>query len=328
MGETTKIEYARATWSPWIGCQHAGDHPGCEFCYAEQISGRFGVTWGPDGTRRLNAPHYWKRPLNWNRKAAKEGGRFIVFPSMCDPFEDFRGPVVDHYGNLLHRNPDDDSRHAYSPTFPRLTIADVRLDFYRLIGETPNLTWTLFTKRPENIRRMLPLSVDFPVSEESPKVQWPNVWLVYSASDQASLERGVNAVVDTNDLVPVRGLSLEPLLGLIDLVPYLQRCDGTPAIQWVIVGGETGSRARPCRLEWIADIVEQCRAAGVPVFVKQTGAFTYVENPGPWTWGIPPISTKWCGDSPMGCRLELRTHGGGRPEEWPAEIRVREYPKG
>lgn len=63
----------------------------------------------------------------------------------------------------------------------------------------------------------------------------------------------------------MRFLSLEPLLGPIDL--------GCPdGIDWVIVGGESGPRARPLELQWIEDILEQCRAANIPAFVKQVGS--------------------------------------------------------
>jgi len=59
-------------------------------------------------------------------------------------------------------------------------------------------------------------------------------------------------------------LSAEPLLGQIDLIrPYGILFD------WVVVGAESGPNRRPCKLEWVRDIVQQCRENGVPVFVKQ-----------------------------------------------------------
>jgi hypothetical protein len=85
----------------------------------------------------------------------------------------------------------------------------------------------------------------------------------------------------------VRFLSVEPLLERVRLE--------LDAIDWVIVGGESGTRARPCGVEWIADVVEQCQRAAVPVFVKQIG-----RRP------IGPDGVKW-----------LVKGKGGDPAEWP-----------
>jgi protein gp37 len=62
----------------------------------------------------------------------------------------------------------------------------------------------------------------------------------------------------------VRWVSYEPMLGPVNWRPYL--ADG---LNWLIVGGESGPGFRPMGLSWLADTVEQCRAAGVPLFVKQ-----------------------------------------------------------
>lgn len=94
----------------------------------------------------------------------------------------------------------------------------------------------------------------------------PNVWLGASVEDRKyGLPR-----IDHLRRTPaaVRFLSCEPLLedlGQIDLT----------GIHWVIVGGESGRNARECNLDWIHNIVEQCSAAEVPVFVKQLGAKPY-----------------------------------------------------
>ena len=61
-------------------------------------------------------------------------------------------------------------------------------------------------------------------------------------------------------------LSAEPLLGPIDLN---RGSRGIPPFEWVVVGCESGPNRRPCNIEWVESIVEQCRSAGVPVFVKQ-----------------------------------------------------------
>jgi protein gp37 len=89
-----------------------------------------------------------------------------------------------------------------------------------------------------------------------------------------------------------RFISAEPLLGPLDL--------DTAALGWVIVGGESGPRSRPMDEGWALSVVGQCRAAGVPVFVKQLGSV--------WAAGHG-------------------SHGkGGEMEAWPAGLRVRQFP--
>jgi len=90
-------------------------------------------------------------------------------------------------------------------------------------------------------------------------------------------------------LAPVLFLSAEPLVGPIDL--QLDQVD------WVILGGESGPNARPCESEWMRSIKSQCRADGVPVFVKQ-----------------------------LGKRADLEDPKGGDPAEWPRDLRVRRFP--
>jgi protein gp37 len=106
----------------------------------------------------------------------------------------------------------------------------------------------------------------------------------------------------------VRFLSIEPLLEDIGAL-------GLRGISWVIVGGESGPHARPFDLAWARDIIDQCRAASVPVFVKQIGSRPCGK------WGIAsehlrPDDPWWTGKS----------RKGGDPSEWPADLRVREFP--
>jgi protein gp37 len=139
----------------------------------------------------------------------------------------------------------------------------------------------------------------------------PNVWLGVSVENNdyvLRIEKLVKAPA------AVRFLSLEPLLGPIDARPHLPPFHGAdpfkryipPDIDWVIVGGESGPNARPCQLGWIADIVAQCKDAGVPCFVKQLGR------------------NAWDG----GKRIKLSGKGGD-PTEWPAACREwpREWPR-
>ncbi len=131
---------------------------------------------------------------------------------------------------------------------------DVPLDFIRKAFETmalcPQHTFQVLTKRSDRLR------------EIAEKLCWPkNVWMGVSVED----DKVVHRIADLQ-LVPaaVRFLSIEPLLGPI---PDLE----LQGIQWVIVGGESGPRARPMQTEWVESIHLQCRVANVPFFFKQWG---------------------------------------------------------
>lgn len=251
--ENTKISWATHTFSPWIGCSKV--HVGCDHCYAEGLSGRLGVKWGPAGTRRRTVESTWRKVEAWNRAAGTLehfGGhdRPRVFASLCDPFED------------------------------RPELLPWRRDFFALIDRCPNLDFLLLTKRPQNVRRMWDSL--WGINEFTPPGSRTapdrcNVFLVYSASDQESLEAGMPHLMACGDLVRVLGLSLEPLVGEIDLCDaHIKACPHAwigkhecDAVDWVIVGGESGPRARQMELSWLESIAEQCLGAGVACFVKQ-----------------------------------------------------------
>jgi hypothetical protein len=117
-----------------------------------------------------------------------------------------------------------------------------------------------------------------------------------------------------------------------------------PRIGWVIVGGESGHGARPCDIKWIREIVAQCKAAGVPCFVKQLGSNAIDSS----------LKDVWCNGEhhytrpvadPDGVLAEagkkpaysvtphklsrlLTDKKGGDPAEWPEDLRVREMPRG
>ena len=124
----------------------------------------------------------------------------------------------------------------------------------------------------------------------------PHIWLGVSVEDERNAVRirHLRAAPAT-----IRFVSFEPLLGPVGPVDL-------SGIDWAIVGGESGPGARPCRLAWIREIVRQCRAAGVPVFVKQLGAHVIGDD---------------------GARVRLRDRKGGDMSEWPDDLRVREWPR-
>lgn len=118
-------------------------------------------------------------------------------------------------------------------------------------------TYLLLTKRPERAwQENLP----------SPSVDY---WLGVTAENQEQAERRVPTLLEQP--AALHFVSIEPMLGPVSL-EYLAPAEQEGFVDWVIVGAESGPNRRPCNVEWIEDAVDECRAAGVPVFVKQGNA--------------------------------------------------------
>ena len=134
---------------------------------------------------------------------------------------------------------------------------------YRICSSTPALDWFLLTKRPQNIRNMLP--TDWGEG-------WPNVWLGTTTKNQEEANRRIPYLV----AVPaaVRFLSVEPMLEPVDVTPWLVLSSGDrrAPISWIIVGGESGGGARPTHPDWIRGLRDQEHGAGAQLFVKQIGS--------------------------------------------------------
>ena len=259
----TKIEWADFTFNPWIGCTKVS--PACDHCYAEGWAKRSGVVkWGAGEPRRRTTDANWAKPLAWDRAAARAGVRRRVFcASLADVFD---SEVPNEWRDDL---------------------------FHKLICRTPNLDWLLLTKRPQVARRYFE-----PYRVKGPP---PNVWLGTTVEDQKMADLRIPILLS----IParVRFLSIEPMLGAVDITPWvgdvvgastftdrhgIRRCDITHApmhgIDWVIAGGESGPHARPSHPDWFRSLRDQCQSAGVPFFFKQWGEWAPGEcAPGPPT---------------------------------------------
>ena len=145
---------------------------------------------------------------------------------------------------------------------------------WQLIDETPHLDWLLLTKRPAKAARLAPWGQDWP----------SNVWLGTTAENQEWADKRLPALLDS--AAKVRFVSAEPLLGAIDIAPYLK---GKSGVDWVIAGGESGSGARPTDPKWIRGLRDQCRSAGKAFFFKQWGTW------GPTDSGLVRLSKKKSG---------------------------------
>jgi protein gp37 len=295
------------------GCQEVS--PGCDHCYAKTFAERWrGIGGHPyeQGFDLKLWPERLELPLRWRKP------RRVFVNSMSDLFHD---GVPDEF------------------------IARV----FAVMGLAKQHTFQVLTKRPGRMASLLS-SADF--RRGVGNVSWhgqvflgsvqdwplPNVWLGTSVESQKWANVRIPKLLGTP--ASVRFLSCEPLVGPVDLSEWLDplepdgdcekcgqewwaRFGGHPVLDeenedtgewcpgpmrrhsgldWVIVGGESGPKARPMDLEWARRLVWDCQAGQVAPFVKQLG-------------------TVWSAANGHG-----RTHGGD-PEQWPADLRVREFPR-
>ena len=299
MVQNSKIEWTDHTFNLVIGCAKVS--PGCASCYAETMNTRRGwAEWGKDGIRKVMSESYWKEPLKWNRKATELGQRQRVFcSSLADVFED----------------------HP--------TVNEQRLRLWELIKQTPALDWQLLTKRPENFKKFLPAdwengypNVMLGVSVEKFKqalIRIPELISTPATKRFLSCE----PLLADIDLAPILFFHIEG--GLNWVKPSEFRMDTeleypfeylkllfrvqmwklrggdsnlssnklSDFIHWVIVGGESGTRARLCQINWIRNIVEDCKDLGIPVFVKQLGATTFSYSEEDYLYLTTPHDSKF-----------------------------------
>ena len=298
-----------ATWNPTTGCDRTS--PGCDNCYAltmaKRLKGMGQAKYQCDGDPRTSGPGFGltvhpdavNLPLSWRKP------KRIFVNSMSDLF------------------------HAAVPT-PWLA------DIFAVMAAAPQHTFQVLTKRHARMRSLLnDLAFQDQVKDRAEGKsldpagwQWPlaNVWLGVSAEDQHWADIRIPALLDIP--AAIRFVSAEPLLGPIDLQgelwggcdeagPALSHhgysmrtdygtgveydCDHEFGIDWVIAGGESGPAARPCELEWLRSLRDQCAEWSVPFFCKQVG-------------------------SVLGRELGAGAKGN-HWDAWPEDLRVREFPR-
>jgi len=224
----------------------------------------------------------------------------VFCASLSDVFEDWQGPMLNSKCERGVVTCADSVWFTNGPVSNcrDLTMDDVRTQLFALIDATPNLDWLLLTKRPENIRKMyLSQHLDGGTTgrirelmdEGESKDVHPyfrrNVWLGTSVENQEYADKRIPELLKCRDLSPVLFLSCEPLLGNLEIEPFLsldatECCPGCDeigcncgAIDWVIAGGESGPEARPSKPDWFRSLRNQCQTAGVPFLFKQWGEF-------------------------------------------------------
>lgn len=262
MGDKSKIEWCDATWNPVVGCSKVSE--GCRNCYAFDLHGlRYKAKL--EGKQlpeqylkpfkeiqlfrdRLDQPYRWKRP------------RRIFVNSLSD---------------LFH------------PDVPFDFIGQV----FSVMGYNDHHTFMVLTKRPARMLEFFKWYQDIskdPETESTEPFILPNVWIGVTVENQQAADERIPLLLQTP--ASVRFLSCEPLLGEVNLGKWLMSPGWAPSyydpdnihghpnaeptneyINWVIVGGESGSKARPMLEDWARGLRDQCQAAIVPYFFKQRG---------------------------------------------------------
>jgi protein gp37 len=264
-------------------------------------------TWNPVvGCDRVSpgCAHCYAKELHDKRHRAFLAGKQVA-PQYAAPFETVQLIYERLERPLSWRRPRRVFVNSVSDLFHE-HVPDAFIDavFITMLRAEQHI-FQVLTKRPE---RMLAYSrgrlLGLPL---------PNVWLGVSVENQRWADERIPQLLETP--AAVRFLSCEPLLGPLDL-----ELDTGRAIDWVIVGGESGKGARPCNVDDLTDIVAQCDLADVSCFVKQLGSQPVVADLTHWRSGITLLPDA------SGYAVHLRDGHGGDPAEWPEELRVREFP--
>lgn len=345
----TKIQWTDTTWNPVRGCSVTS--PGCHNCYAMRQAHRFSGPGGPyegltkmtgagpqwSGVVRMAPPHILTAPLRWRKS------RRVFVNSMSDLFHEsltneqiaavfgVMAAAPRHTFQVLTKRAErmaewfrwvatPEARHALSAPLVALHAVEVACQLHAFEHVTTGAMGF-----GSIVRRGWPL---------------PNVHLGVSVEDQRRAEERIPHLLQCP--AAVRWLSCEPLLGPVDIAAWLptpcERCQGSTddddcwecagagivsagGVDWVVVGGESGNGARECELRWIHRVVDQCRKAGVPVFVKQLGlCASDAAN------GIAGAGLAVPAEAQPLVSLRLRDRKGGDMSEWPKALRIREWP--
>lgn len=260
MGDKSRIEWTDATWNPVTGCAKVS--AGCKNCYAER---------------------------DWTRLAAKveayRGRKFtdvVVHPERLDQPIRWRRPrriFVNSMSDLFHED-----------------VPDEFIDkVFAVMALCPHHVFQVLTKRPERMARYMDLSTDnreHAIGEQMRLLSYgehpclfghsglfdlplPNVWLGVSVENQEAADARIPFLLETP--AAVRWLSCEPLIGPLSLMSWHyhigDELEFKLPFDWVVVGGESGPKARPMDARWVRSLRDQCVAAGVPFSFKQWGEF-------------------------------------------------------
>ena len=238
MGDRTGIGWTDATINCITGCERVS--PGCADCYACRLS----------ATRLSHLPKYagiayiegkskipkWTGNIHWVPEALKQLFRW-------------------RRGRMIFIN-------SMSDTFQPKVQHDWLWQMFVAMSTTDHHIKQILTKWPERQAHFINKKFTYGCPE--------HIWVGVSVEDQKRFDERIGYLERTN--AAVRFLSLEPLLGPVDVWPCLDW------ISWLIIGGEKGPNARRMHQGWVEDIIKKAQLRNVPVYFKQWGSWVPVEE--------------------------------------------------
>lgn len=264
MSLDSKIQWTDHTWNIAVGCSKVDSD--CKYCYMFRGS--------------LNEKRY-------NPKVVRKTKTVFKLPlKIKEPSKIFTSSLTDVF------HPDCDK---------------FRNEMWDIIRQCPQHTFQILTKRPERIIEQTPKDI----------LLLTNIWWGTSVGNKDGMSRALDLSTLHSQTNGLLFLSIEPLHTSLNINPWIidichQDNDGDgvefiKAFDWIIVGGESGNengkyKYRPCKLEWIEAIIDECLAYDIPIFVKQLGTHLAKE-------------------------MKLKDRHGGDITEWPEHLKIREFPK-
>lgn len=299
----SKIEWTDRTWNPVTGCTKIS--PGCDHCYAERMAHRLAHIEGSGYGNGIDAPN----PV----------GAFDVKlrPERLDQPLSWRKPsrvFVCSMGDLFHKDVPDS---FLDEVFHNIIAATHLRDYKPFKEGTPPDTFIILTKRHE---RMLEYT-SRPYIAGNLKLM-KNIIGMVTAENQHWANIRVPFILQSS--FAVKGVSIEPMLGPVDIVKYIGSnthlcrcgwhetqlyihpsssgkwfcptcetyCQTFPGLNLVICGGESGHGARPMHPDWVRNLRDQCQDVWVPFFFKQWGEY------------VPGHAAEMFGDRPGWCKFQ------------------------
>lgn len=232
----TKIDWCDSTWNPVTGCLH-----GCEYCYARGIANRF-------GTKNQCHNFYGGHPVGNTHELEEPAvvtktGKKTPYPFDFEPtFHRYR---LDEYQNKKGRNIFVCSMaDLFGDWVPDEWIQEV----FKACDNAPQHNYLFLTKNPKRYEKVLD------------RYMPPNMWFGWSQTGPMGHECDFTTHHSVKTFI-----SIEPLLR-----PFKEF--HIKSVEWVIIGAETGRRENKVVPErkWIEDIVNECRKADIPIFMKSS----------------------------------------------------------
>ena len=250
MADNSKIQWCNATWNPIIGC--AKISAGCQNCYAEKMARRLSTMPVTEWSYRNVIDIHGK----WNNAT------FLNDNTLEKPFtwKTRKLVFVCSMGDLFHES------------VPFAWVDEV----IRVIRWTKRHTYLFLTKRPERMRDYFSTYVPEKYLMDNGDTL-ENLWLGVTCENQRMADQRIPILLQ----IPAKGrfVSVEPMLGWVNLSGWLgsinclyRNClypTTLNKIDWVIAGAESGPGRRPCKIEWIEQLITDCENLNIPIFIKQ-----------------------------------------------------------